>query len=711
MMGPHQHTHFDDDDFLQDIFESDAMEGVVDSKTTTCIQHNYNPGVHISPQKNTSENSFEEKINRYENRSKIDKNQNKKSTPKFISNKNGCMEKYTSDDSFEFEDDSLFDNFYTEEKDNINPFTTSTPPDSEFTQILNPKISNQVQINNDVKVSSVAGTDTVRKKDFRYRLLQTLKENNLVSSVSHSPTSQSPHSQTASCSKSPEYMVSNDRKRSSVHQNDINEEDGALVVKKQYIKSNIPNKTFNENFSTPRTISDTAAQKRHTQTLPLNNNQFKTNTAREVHLPQYQQPSAPSSSPVNPPVKGIRKTVSPGGPVIRKRKFPGPAGILPQLGSNVAVPNIQELHEKTPSSVAQDIICSQNSVADFSRGPWQQMINDLELDQTDLESPLHVFNIKWVLRRASLRGQAGVRKVPFLAVIVRNLDVTCTDATAVLKDPTGEMNGTIAGSVMDEYGPSLQPGSVLLLRGVTVLSPVGLRPTVGLREHNRRHYLNITLNTVLTIYTPDESGHVITTSIEKVDTRELCKQAAAPETAGGPRAIVEEEEEEGHGNIPAQNHSLFSNVNDSHCQFRESASSPRIPNYRSPRSASNNILPCSSGQPQTLNQRHPQAHNMQQHARHLSNNIPRVTSSNFNGKVMSPRPPTTVPPLKPPCQKSPIHSVVPAICNRPSGSGVNTFSEKIKSLSKCNFFSSQAEEQEISDLLDGVDADSLFGDF
>lgn len=40
------------------------------------------------------------------------------------------------------------------------------------------------------------------------------------------------------------------------------------------------------------------------------------------------------SDPLITPVKSrfphVRKTVSPGGPVIQKRKFPGPAGILPQ---------------------------------------------------------------------------------------------------------------------------------------------------------------------------------------------------------------------------------------------------------------------------------------------------------------------------------------------------------------------------------------------
>lgn len=91
----------------------------------------------------------------------------------------------------------------------------------------------------------------------------------------------------------------------------------------------------------------------------------------------------------------------------------------------------------------QDIVCSQTSAEDYSQGPWQQMLKDLDIDQNDPTSPLKVFNIKWVLRRASLKGQAGLRKVPILAVLVRSLDVTHADATALLKDPTGKNSSVI----------------------------------------------------------------------------------------------------------------------------------------------------------------------------------------------------------------------------------------------------------------------------
>ncbi|XP_066954898.1 homologous recombination OB-fold protein-like [Macrobrachium rosenbergii] len=126
---------------------------------------------------------------------------------------------------------------------------------------------------------------------------------------------------------------------------------------------------------------------------------------------------------------------------------------LPQLvgGFRTAHMSVQPLCEEDNSpSVSKDIVCSQSSADEFLCGPWQQMLEDLELNQPNQASPLTVFNIKWILRRAALRGYAGVRKIPFLAVMVRSVDASLSDATVLLRDKTGEMNGTISNSVLEE---------------------------------------------------------------------------------------------------------------------------------------------------------------------------------------------------------------------------------------------------------------------
>lgn len=280
------------------------------------------------------------------------------------------------------------------------------------------------------------------------------------------------------------------------------------------------------------------------------------------------------------------------------------------------------------------------------------------------------------------------------------------------------MNGTVASSVMDEYGPTLQCGSVLLLQGVTVLSPVGLRATTTLREHTRRHYLNITLNTVLTIYTPDESGDVITTLVGKLDKRELCKQAAAPETAGGSRAIVEEEEDEVRRDFSTENPSLFSNINESFGNFsgklNQSATMARIPNYKSPRFTSN-ITKCTSAQPQRFNQQFSPVSSTQIRG-HLGSTGLRMILPNNNRRVQNPRIPTSSTHLQPQLQQSRVTGTVLVNSTHPSLNQhrfltSNIHGERLeKSLPSPKTFSSQVEE-EVSELLDGVDTDSLFGDF
>ena len=89
--------------------------------------------------------------------------------------------------------------------------------------------------------------------------------------------------------------------------------------------------------------------------------------------------------------------------------------------------------------LSQDIVCSQSSADEFTQGPWQQMLEDLNKDHSCHVSPVSIFNIKWILRRAGLRGQASVRKIPFLAVMVRSIDTDLSDATVLLKDETGEL--------------------------------------------------------------------------------------------------------------------------------------------------------------------------------------------------------------------------------------------------------------------------------
>ena len=65
------------------------------------------------------------------------------------------------------------------------------------------------------------------------------------------------------------------------------------------------------------------------------------------------------------------------------------------------------------------------------------MKEDLEIDENDPNCPLNAFNIQWLLRRVLLKSQGAVKKVPFLAAMIKSINHSHHDATALIKDKTG----------------------------------------------------------------------------------------------------------------------------------------------------------------------------------------------------------------------------------------------------------------------------------
>ncbi|KAA0705532.1 hypothetical protein E1301_Tti004294 [Triplophysa tibetana] len=155
------------------------------------------------------------------------------------------------------------------------------------------------------------------------------------------------------------------------------------------------------------------------------------------------------------------------------RRFPGPAGALPQQVSS-----------------------SQGSEEDeFSRGPWAVMKTEMGLDERNPSCFLHSYSVVMVLRKAALR-QLAKNKVPNMAVVLKSITHTHADAKAVFRDPTGEMQGTVHRRLVEERQGELKIGAVLLLKQVGVFSP-----------SHRNHYLNVTPNNLLRIYPPDGALH------------------------------------------------------------------------------------------------------------------------------------------------------------------------------------------------------------
>ncbi|XP_029294283.1 LOW QUALITY PROTEIN: uncharacterized protein C17orf53 homolog [Cottoperca gobio] len=180
----------------------------------------------------------------------------------------------------------------------------------------------------------------------------------------------------------------------------------------------------------------------------------------------------------------------------RTRRFPGPAGFLPQQLQGQRLDDIVVSVPQTPAHGAVARSPSQGSSSqteedEFSGGAWSAMKAEMGLDERNPSCFLHSYSVVMVLRKAALKRLAK-NKVPNMAVLLKSIIHTHADAKAVFKDPTGEIEGTVHRRLLEDRVEELKVGAVLLLKQVGVFSP-----------SHRNHYLNVTPNNLLRIYRPD----------------------------------------------------------------------------------------------------------------------------------------------------------------------------------------------------------------
>ncbi|XP_056405024.1 homologous recombination OB-fold protein isoform X2 [Hyla sarda] len=188
-------------------------------------------------------------------------------------------------------------------------------------------------------------------------------------------------------------------------------------------------------------------------------------------------------------------------PPPKERRFPGPAGLLPQQGSGRKLDEILVSTPHTPSHGARAKPHSnkgrssqQQTEDQFIRGPWAAMKAELSLDENDPTCFLRTYSVVMVLRKAALK-QLPRNKVPRMAVALKTLTPANGDASAVFRDPTGDIQGTVHHLLLEERESELKIGSILLLEQVGVFSP-----------SHRNHYLNVTPSNLVKIYPPLEEG-------------------------------------------------------------------------------------------------------------------------------------------------------------------------------------------------------------
>ncbi|KAL4226140.1 hypothetical protein ACF0H5_014127 [Mactra antiquata] len=176
----------------------------------------------------------------------------------------------------------------------------------------------------------------------------------------------------------------------------------------------------------------------------------------------------------------------------RRRKFPGPAGILPQLGPgksfNTLSPSM--LNNTSPSVNRPDgddsvVVCSQTSDDVFNDPAWLALLSDLSEDGQKL---LKKFSITSTLHKAG-KKQLDQGKAGLIFGVIESIESHGSEASVNIRDKSGRMQGTVHRELLKEYETEFQTGTVLVLKQVSIIS-----------LSNRNHYLNITPNNIVALY-------------------------------------------------------------------------------------------------------------------------------------------------------------------------------------------------------------------
>lgn len=215
----------------------------------------------------------------------------------FVPQKNVCASKYVTDDSFDFSDDFPFELGNEGTVSGQQSQGDNMPPDSAFTA---PQLSLSPRQHTDGDSRSVNSNKiSDGNVDFRRKILKTLNETKKY--------------------------------------NPLSQDSFRTKVLLESVKNNSMSTLRSEKRKVPHDVSedDMTCASFSGKTHSTENNEFTLVPQSSLPVNDYQQAKgknfALSSMPIKPDAPVICTIRSPGGPLIQKRKFPGPAGILPDL--------------------------------------------------------------------------------------------------------------------------------------------------------------------------------------------------------------------------------------------------------------------------------------------------------------------------------------------------------------------------------------------
>ncbi|CAH8529835.1 unnamed protein product [Heterobilharzia americana] len=196
--------------------------------------------------------------------------------------------------------------------------------------------------------------------------------------------------------------------------------------------------------------------------------------------------------------------------VLKHRKLPGPAGLLPKLheqmnhGERLAKCKLPKKKKDTEIYNLSESCLSPSSSQNQSISSQVEETILLSQLQSDcgpiIWSIIQKYSIQNILKMITC-NQLPKGKIPIICGFLDEIELLPTDARAFLKDNSGVLGCTIHRSVIKAYKNSLCCCSLLLLKQVSIFSPTG-----------KKFYANITLSNVVRIYTPENTtnSHIVT---------------------------------------------------------------------------------------------------------------------------------------------------------------------------------------------------------
>jgi hypothetical protein len=185
-----------------------------------------------------------------------------------------------------------------------------------------------------------------------------------------------------------------------------------------------------------------------------------------------------------------------------KRRFPGPAGLLPIIPidqvkhlSDADHPISQHftkiisselILEKRQSESSSrptiELISPERQIHRINKQPWRELIRVLQLNPKDPQGVLSLMNIRWV-KRIACRLPSTTR-IPFLALVVREAPklignpkrsssnhiskIGCSPSVKLM-DPTGSIVAAMGSKFMVDFGHELVPGTAIAFHDVSTI--------------------------------------------------------------------------------------------------------------------------------------------------------------------------------------------------------------------------------------------------